>query len=535
MSRVRHRGSRVGLSLLAIITASVAVWTAIPASAAVTDVKINEVESSGGVPGDWAELYNAGATTVDISGLKFLDNDNSHTAYVIPAGTTIAAGGFYVLDEAAFGFGLGSADSARLFGTDGVTLIDSYSWTTHATTTYGRCPDGSGAFVTTISSTKGTANACAGSGTTTTTTTPGGVGALPWPGDAAVQTVDNLNVFGGNLSGLAYEGSGGAAPGVIWGARNGPGALFRLVFNGTNWVPDPTNNWSAGKALRYTDGTGEPDAEGVAFAGPSSAGGIFISAERNNSANSVSRNSVLRYSPSGAGTSLTATNEWNLTADLPKTGANLGLEAITWVPDTFLVSSGYFDESKGHAYNPAEYANHGTGLFFVGLEANGGIYAYALDQTGSAFTRVATMSSTLTGVMDLEFDRDRNNLWAVCDDTCQGRSTVLQVNPATGRFGVSFLFDRPTGMPNINNEGFTIASATECAGDRKPVFWADDSETGGHALRSGNIPCSSLGDPGAQIPEFPRSSLPVVSAVALIGGWALVHKRRARLAACQRR
>jgi hypothetical protein len=45
-------------------------------------------------------------------------------------------------------FGLGSADSARLFDPAGAP-VDSYSWTAHATTTYGRCPSGSGAFTTT--------------------------------------------------------------------------------------------------------------------------------------------------------------------------------------------------------------------------------------------------------------------------------------------------------------------------------------------------------------------------------------------------
>ena len=38
---------------------------------------------------------------------------------MIPAGTTIAPGGFFLLEEAAFGFGLGGADSARLFDDTG--------------------------------------------------------------------------------------------------------------------------------------------------------------------------------------------------------------------------------------------------------------------------------------------------------------------------------------------------------------------------------------------------------------------------------
>jgi hypothetical protein len=41
---------------------------AAPASAATTDLRINEVESSGGSPGDWVELVNTGSTPVDADG-----------------------------------------------------------------------------------------------------------------------------------------------------------------------------------------------------------------------------------------------------------------------------------------------------------------------------------------------------------------------------------------------------------------------------------------------------------------------------------
>ena len=122
-------------------------------------IKVNEVESSGGVPGDWVELSNTGASSVNVSGCVFKDNDDTHS-YVIPAGTTIAPGGYLVLEEAAFGFGLGANESARLFGTGGA-LLDTYSWTVHATTTYGRCPNGTGTFVTMSTVTKGTVNNCA--------------------------------------------------------------------------------------------------------------------------------------------------------------------------------------------------------------------------------------------------------------------------------------------------------------------------------------------------------------------------------------
>ena len=100
------------------------------------------------------------------------DSDNGH-AFTIPAGTMLAAGGYYVADVASGpgGFGLGAGDSARLFApADLVTPIDSYSWASHAAATYGRCPDGTGPMTSTSSSTRGAANDCP-------------VAALAWPGE----------------------------------------------------------------------------------------------------------------------------------------------------------------------------------------------------------------------------------------------------------------------------------------------------------------------------------------------------------------
>ena len=357
----------------------------------------------------------------------------------------------------------------------------------------------------------------------TTTTVPSG--SLPWPGDQAVQDASSY-VFGGNLSGLIEEGSGTATPGILWGVRNGPGSLFRLVWDGTKWSPDTANSWGAGKGLHYPDGTGEPDSEGVTFAGSSSTNGIFVSAERNNLANSISRLSVLRYDPAVSGTTLSATMEWNLTADLPPVGANLGLEGITWVPDSYLTANNFFDEHGLHPYSPAEYANHGTGLFFVGLEGNGMIYAYALDQVSGGFTRVATISSTFPSIMEVQFDRDLNELWAVCDNTCNGQHTLLRIDSSTGKMGVVFKFDRPTGMPNYNNEGFGIAPAAECVNQRKPVYWADDTEDLGVAIRSGNIPCVALVINPPTVPEIPYAALLPGSALLLIGIAVVLWRRR---------
>ncbi|GAB3863564.1 lamin tail domain-containing protein [Dactylosporangium cerinum] len=419
-------------------------------------VKINEVESNGGTPGDWVELVNTGTAAVDISGWQVKDNDDTHV-FTIAAGTVLAPGAYTTLDVDPV-FGLGAADSARLFAADGVTLLDSYTWTAHAAVTYGRCPDGTGQFAATTAATRSAANAC-----------PGQTPAAAWPGGADVTTADQLNAFGGNLSGLAYQGGS-----TLWAVKNGPGTLYRLTWDGAAWTPATTT------VLHYADGTGDVDAEGVVWRPD----GIYVSTERNNAVSGVSRPTIERYD----GVSGTATAEWNLTADLPAVAANSGLEAITWVPDAYLTAHGFADQ-RGGAYDPAAYPGHGDGLFLVGLEANGAVYAYALT-SGGGFTRVATFASGFPSVMDLEFEPETGHLWAVCDDTCNGRVATLDVT--AGTFAVSGLYERPAGMPNLNNEGFAIAPQSACAAGRKPVFWSDDSGTDGHALRGGTIACTDL-------------------------------------------
>ncbi|HZP28734.1 MAG TPA: hypothetical protein VFC99_07260, partial [Acidimicrobiia bacterium] len=124
-------------------------------------------------------------------------------------------------------------------------------------------------------------------------------------------------------------------------------------------------------------------------------------------------------------------------------------------------------------------------------------------------------------------DRDLKDLWAVCDNTCNGRTTVLRIDPSTGRFGIALGFERPSGMPNLNNEGFAIAPGAYCAGGFKPVFWADDGETDGHSIRSGTLPCTAIAGPPPELAEFPYAVLP--AGVLALAGAGIVLRRRPRL------
>ncbi|WP_374562885.1 SdiA-regulated domain-containing protein [Ideonella sp.] len=322
-----------------------------------------------------------------------------------------------------------------------------------------------------------------------------GVGYVKWPTATAVSNADKADAFGENLSGLFYQPAANAQAPVLWAVQNSPARLYNLTAKGKLFVKRTDNGWGSGKTLRYPNGSGAPDAEGVTMAELGTSA-VYVSTERDG--DGKNRFSVLRYDVGASGSTLKATHEWNLTADLPRVNdSNLGLEGIAWVPDSHLVAKGFIDENTHLPYDPADYNGHGTGLFFVGLEDNGRVYAYALNHGASSYVRIASFASGQDQVMDLSFDRDNGILWAYCDDGCDNRSTLLAIDtqagsPTQGRFVVRQGYNRPGSMPNTNNEGIAIAPESECADGLKGFFWADDSKKGGHALRRGTVPCGPL-------------------------------------------
>jgi lamin tail-like protein len=447
-----------------------------PAQAADTDIKINEVESQDGFPDDWVELFNTGAAAVDISGWVVKDSTNNVRG-TVAAATTLAPGAYYVVEAGSFG----DSDQARLFLPDTTTQVGAtYTWTTPAHGTYSRCANGTGAFVD-VTPSKNAANVCGSE--------------AAWPGGTNVAVADTVNAFtlqvgniGDDVSGLAYQGSGSSAPGTLWAVQNSHGTLYKLIKSGGVWAPDATFGTNGAKALHFPGGAGEPDTEGLTLTDAGPAGGFFASTERDATTPAASRPSILQFQDA-AGGSLDATHEWNLAADLPVLDANMALEGIAWVPDSYLTAHGFKDQSTNATYNPASYANHGTGLFFVGVEQTGDVYAYALDLTSSSYTRVAKFASGFPSVMDLTYEPGTQKLWVACDDTCGGRTAQFQVNGA-GAFTAVARFERPAAAANLNNEGFAIAPQSECVGGTKPTFYADDSNDGGHVLRVGTLSCS---------------------------------------------
>ena len=108
------------------------------------EVLINEFVAVNGTvqTSEWVELYNTSTGTLDIGSMWIDDIPAGGGApKQIPAGTTIAAGGYYVMTFSSFLNN--SGDDMRLLGADGSTVHDTFTYTS-ATSDMSWCrkPDG---------------------------------------------------------------------------------------------------------------------------------------------------------------------------------------------------------------------------------------------------------------------------------------------------------------------------------------------------------------------------------------------------------
>lgn len=334
-----------------------------------------------------------------------------------------------------------------------------------------------------------------------------------WPGATVASVADVADVLGGDVSGLVWDGG---APQVIWAVQNNPGRLYRLTHDGQSWGPDTTSMWREGINLRYPGGVGYPDAEGVTLVAAGHVAGqgadgprvFYVAAERNNAARETSRNTVLRFvlgdGPGSGGSGESAADRpmwsadalWELNELLPRTGANEGIEAITWVPDSVLVQGGMVDRETGSGYMPARYGPHDDGVVFVGVEATGSVHGFVLDLDSGEAHEVTRFETGLDHVMGLEFDAATGRLWASCDNSCGVQMAVFSVDDASasgrpGQFVRRGWYRGPEGLAGLNLEGLALAPGSRCTGSpaRREVVWSDDGASGGHVLWQGWLDC----------------------------------------------
>jgi hypothetical protein len=295
----------------------------------------------------------------------------------------------------------------------------------------------------------------------------------------------------GNASGLIFE-SATNSEGVLWSVNNNPPRINRLIRDvGTGLFVNDPDGWSVPRAIAFPSGSGDPDSEGITFA---ALDGRFAFVASESSA-LLGRASVLRFDLNDSADPLPATHEWNLSADLAGIGvipgSNAGLEAITFIPDPYLTQNG-LKKDDGSLYVPADYPDHYGGLFVVGVEANGRLFAYALMGDGEK-TRIAEIPSGFPEIMSLEFDRELEVLWAGCDNNCDGAMSIIHLNgepgsPTYGEFEIAFTVARPTLLANANHEGIAMAPLENAAAGFRPFFWVRDGAQAGSTLMEDAIP-----------------------------------------------
>ncbi|MBM7516021.1 lamin tail domain-containing protein [Nocardioides nitrophenolicus] len=475
--------------------------------ALVTTVVLNEVSNVAGK----AELLNTGDSAVDISGWELLDA-SATVVHTVPAATSLAPGVFYVASGIV---GLDSADALSLRRpSDGATAAG-HAWQEDGIASYSRCDlFGTVSYVETPTATWGAANACPGLNTTA------------WPGPAEVATVDEVDGFAdadgngdGDASGAAFDPTD---PSILWVVQN-KNTLHKMRKVAGSYVA--VDGWAGGKKLHFASGTGKPDSEGVTV-GPD--GSVYVTSERDNDNSGVSANKIERYDVSAvtaATTDLTAVGEWDVDSFVT-TGANLGLEGITYVPDAFLVAAGW--KVGGTAYSAATYPT--PGLFVAAVEATGALHFFSL-APGAAPVEVKVEASGFPFAMDVAYDPDRQALWALCDDSCGGTFNLLSVE--NGDFVVTHSLARPAGMPNLNNEGMAVRPRSTAVGGLVEVVWTDDGDTDDHSLREGHLPADfavpAVVTPPVVTPPGPPAS-PTAAELALAQAAAKVAATQQKVA-----
>jgi hypothetical protein len=119
---------------------------------------INEIAPSGDAADGWVELFNPTGAAVDLTGWTMTKAD-VFVSVTLPAGASIPAHGYYVVDESLLPDGLKPKDQVRLFSRFGVKS-DQFSWGHNPVASYSRCFDGESGFTESEFATKGVSNRC---------------------------------------------------------------------------------------------------------------------------------------------------------------------------------------------------------------------------------------------------------------------------------------------------------------------------------------------------------------------------------------
>ncbi|HIG11962.1 MAG: hypothetical protein ABGY71_08020 [bacterium] len=302
----------------------------------------------------------------------------------------------------------------------------------------------------------------------------------PWPAETLL-SADNLtaiegpgiNDFHTDLSGAVWNPS----TRTLWVCDNGvPGRLWAAREDGLGGYE------IAEQAGLRGEWTGFGDIEGVTQADwdePS----VFVIIE--------GEEHIKEYDVSTFGVAILK-NDWNTRPFLPLLGGK-GAEAITFVPDSALVSAEFVNGS-GSLYQSAEGMD---GLMFVGHQNGGAIFVFDLNRSTGAFVFVGEYTTDRSETAGLEFDRSSGNLYAWHDagfdilSVLDLSSTAL---PGTGQRAFTVV-EAFMGPSHANHEGIAVVSNVDTSNSTRSFFMTTDDGGTASLLRYADFTHGCLENP----------------------------------------
>jgi hypothetical protein len=278
-----------------------------------------------------------------------------------------------------------------------------------------------------------------------------------WPGEPWQQAV-NLTALDVDLTHDLSGAHWNPLTRTLWLAQNA-GLFWALVEDGAGSFRIATVN---GKAARWSPGG---DLESIAQADLAEAAVYVL-----NEAGSLIR----KYDTTTPGV-VKLLREWNLAAWAPASGGS-GAEGLAFVPDEWLVASGFVDGS-GAPYT----SRHGMGgLWFVAHQSGGYVYGFDLGAADATVELVGKYVTSRGESSGLEFDRTSGKLF-IWHNTGSNYLELTDLRSFVRSDGQRQLVTlrEYLGPRTGNLEGVALAAA----GDGEPwYFMTDDDNQDGAAL-----------------------------------------------------
>ncbi|MES2921172.1 MAG: thrombospondin type 3 repeat-containing protein [Verrucomicrobiota bacterium] len=282
--------------------------------------------------------------------------------------------------------------------------------------------------------------------------------ASPWPAESntlaqKVQVGQTFNVP--NMSGACWN----ANTRTFWVCCNNPGAFWALVEDGLGGWKINTNGsqlakWSTGGDME-------------AICQPDDSQPIVYLMDEDGY--------IRQYNVSNFGV-INQPRTWDIRAFASENASGFGPEAITFVPDEWLIREGFRDASGVLRTS----SNGMGGLMFVGHQVGGYVHVFDLNPNNNTFSYYGKLLTSQAETADITFDRATGKLY-IWHNTGSNYLEVAELNSTV--FGAERKFRTMIeylGPRTGNLEG--IAPAFNQVGDDWILMTDDDNNPAGEAL-----------------------------------------------------